>query len=285
MNPEELLNKYLDRELNPAERDEFEALYRQSGAFKKQVDLYRDIVKGMEWSEIQKIRSEVKLVHDMVSSDSIDAVQFEHDVTRALALKNRQQVKEEIQNAMNTKSKKTGWLIALGSRSPLAIAASLIAIVSIAVLIIWTSRSTLSDAGKNAMAEAYILVKKEVQLTGIADPSKENNNHESRVFELLAKNELKQATEVNDAFYKDHIKDYRYFQILGWIYYHSGKWTQARESFLTASKMGDPCMSKLLYALLIPYEKQSKEIIGEVRLDNSCKDSESVNQLLNHLSQ
>ena len=281
MNPEELLNKYLDRELNPAEQQAFDVLYQQSIEFKKQVDLYQDIQKGIEWSEIQKIRSEVNLAHQQVFQQPSDTSRFEEDVTKALALKNRQLVKDEIRTAMNNTTKKTGFVIAF--RKPLAIAASLVAIISITVAVIWTLNPSLRDEGKTAMAEAYTIVRQEVQLTGLADPLKENHTHESRVFELLAKKEFGQAVEVNNAFYSDHIKDFRYFQLVGWIHYHSGKWTDTRESFLTASKMRDPCMSKLLYAFLIPYEKQSQEIIDEVRSDNACKSLESVNQLLNRL--
>lgn len=285
MNPEELLNKYLDRELNPAEQTEFDVLYRQSSEFRKQIDLYQDILKGIEWSEIQKIRSEVKQTRIQVVPGLNESLEFEEEVTKSLRFKNRQGIKEEIQNAMKDNSKKTGTVIRLAPRKWLAIAASLLVLLSVSFLILLSRKNTLTAEGKDALVKAYSIIKEEAQQTGLADPTLENHVHETRIFELLAQNEIKQASDLNTAFYSDHQKDYRYFQLLGWIYYHSGKWTQARENFLTASKMGDPCLSKLLYAFLIPYEKQSKEIIAEVRLDNSCKDTESVNQLLNYLSQ
>jgi len=284
MNPEELLNKYLDRELDPVELNEFDSLYQSSLNFRNQVERYRDIMKGIEWSEIQKIRSEVNLAHQLVIPELKASLQFEDDLTKSLSLKNRQKVKEEIQNAMNTKAKKTGTVLSLNFRTQLAIAASLIVIISIAVFVVWNRKASLTPEAKEVMVQAYTIARLEVQLTGVADPSKETNIHESRVFEFLAKNEIKQASDANTAFYQDHVKDFRYHQILGWIYYHSGKWTQAREAFLIASKMGDPCMSKLLYAFLIPYEKQSQEIIAEVKADASCKSSESVNQLLDRIS-
>lgn len=283
MNPEELLNKYLDRALNPSEKDEFEALYRQSGEFRNQVDLYRDLLKGIEWSEIQKIRSEVNQVHSQALDGMNKAFEFQDEVAKSLRLKNRQGIKEEIQNAMKDNTKKSGTVIPLAPRKWLAIAASLIVLISVSILVLFR-KNTISVDGKDSIGKAFSIIKEEAQQSGMADPTRENHIHETRIFELLAQNEIKQASDLNALFYSDHPKDYRYFQLLGWIYYHSGQWTQARESFQTASKMGDPCMSKLLYAFLIPYEKQSKEIISEVRADVACRNSESVVQLLSRIN-
>ncbi len=285
MNPEKLLNKFLDGELTGSDQALFDQQYAQDQTFRGQVDRYRDILKGIECAAIGKIRQEIKTVHSVEAPGIWQEMQFEDDVTKALALKNRESVKNEIQTALRPVktsggSRPEGKIISIKLGRILAIAASILVILSLGLLFIWNKRDSTAGIWQEAMVQSYEELKQDARTSGLADPDQGYRNLQRLVFELLDQSSADKALIAIDAYFLDHPKDFTFYQLRGWVFFKSRKWNDAKNAFQAAVRQGDSCLSKLYYAFMNRNSAAFNQMVNEVKQNQACMELELVRSIL-----
>lgn len=285
MNHEELINKFLDGELTAADQVFFDQRYVQDQAFRDQVNQYRDILKGIVCATTEKIRQEVKAVSASETSLLWKEMEFEQDLSKALNLKNREKMKDEIQKAMqdakaSNRSKPESKVISLKPGRIFAIAASFLVLLSLSLFYIWNKKTSTAGIWQEAMAQSYEELKLEARTSGLADPDQGYRNLQKLVFELLDQSEEEKALIAIDAYFMNHPKDFTFHQLRGWVFFKSQKWNDAKSAFQAAVRQGDSCLSKLYYAFMNRQSAGFNQLVSEVKQNPACMELELVRSLL-----
>ena len=285
MNYEDLLNKFLDGELTAADQALFDLWYAQDQAFRDQINQCRDILKGIDCASIEKIRQEIKAVSASEAPLLWKQMEFEQDLSKALTLKNREKMKDEIQKAMrdakaSNGSKPEGKMISLKPGRIFAIAASLLVLLSLGLFYIWNKKMSTTGIWQEAMAQSYEELKMDARTSGLADPEQGYRNLQRLVFELLDQSEEDKALIAIDAYFMNHTKDFTYHQLRGWVFFKSQKWDDAKSAFQAAVRQGDSCLSKLYYAFMNRQSAGFNQLVSEVKQNPACMELELVRSLL-----
>lgn len=286
MNYEELLNKYLDHELSSDELEEFNTLYSSDASFKQMVDDHKDIIKGIRLAGMSKIRNEVNRIHDAIMPEIIANLTFENDLSKALKLKQHEEIKNEILNVKQTimespkNTAKDPKVKPLNFSSVWARAAAVLILISLGIYLFRRN----DPVNQEALAKAYDLIKLGSQSAGIADPRQGIYLHQQQVFELVDRNKMDSAMILHDAYYTSQAKTADYFVINGLIYFKAGKNALAKKAFNEGIKHGDQCLSQLLLALMNDKGiAESNKIILKIRENVICQNSPLVNSILNDI--
>ncbi|MEO5583059.1 MAG: hypothetical protein ABIR66_10220 [Saprospiraceae bacterium] len=281
----ELLQKFLDRELNSDELQTFNLLYDKDEKFKIQVDLYKDIILGIRHAEVAKLRSTVQDIHEEILPEINDILAFESDLSKSLRFKQKEDIKSEVLKVKADFMKETNRTEekSIAPRKlfrMIALAASLLLIISLSIYLF----SNKDNVDTEGMAKAYSIIKLGSQSAGIADPNQSNYLHQQRVFELLDNNKMDSARLIQDTYYSSQAKTADYYVINGLIYFKSGKNALAKKSFNDGISHGDQCLSQLLLALMNDKGiTETNKIASEIKENVACQSSELVTSILKEL--
>ena len=289
MNNKELIDKYLNHELNEEELLSFNTRYIDDTTFKNQVDLYKDLIKGIRQSGISKIKSDIRAIHSEIMPEINSNMAFESDLTQALRLKQQAAIKNEIiktkmdMNKFTNNNKETtnkSKVVSLKMYRVIAIAASLL-LVFMAGQYLFKKNDPINSEG---LAKAYDIIKLGAQSSGIADPNQSLYIHQQKVFDLVDRRQIDSARIIQDTYYSSQAKTADYFVMNGLIYFKSGKNSLAKKSFNDGIKHGDQCLSQLLLALMEDKGiTVTNSIVSKVRENPTCQASVLVNSILKEL--
>ena len=283
MNKEELLEKYLDKTMSNDEKIAFEKYYEEDKSFKELVDKYKDLMKGIQYAGEKNIRDEVKSIHVEMKA----TIKSEVDVIQSLELNERNKNVSEINSAKEgivkklmpiKMSTKTLMLI----RSVTAIAATLLVGILASIIYTRSNKISISQPSLNALTKSIAFINQEAQQVGLIDIDKTYKEHQIKIFELLANNEMSKAISENNTFFKDDMNNARYALMEGIILIKVGNYTGAKISLRQGVDKGDGCVCKLLLTLLSNENDKSK-VLNEIKVNTQCNKTAWIHSLLEDL--
>ncbi|MEP7268322.1 MAG: hypothetical protein ABI844_11915 [Saprospiraceae bacterium] len=285
MSNQELIEKFLDNSLQSEDQILFDITYKANSDFRKQVDFYSDLIKGVRFASNEKIREEVRQIHHQILPDLL----FENDLRQSLLLRERESIKNEILAAKptlieETKASQTK-VIRFFSKQALAIAASILLAMLLTVFYINQRNKTLDDAQMILVTKSIENIKQRAQRTGFADQEKMFHELQSKIFNLLESGHKTEALKENQAFFISKSEDYRYDQMQGIIFLKSGEYKKAVRSFQTAVTKGDECISKSMVLILDKSNFElNQKLKQEIKQTEACEQFEWIKQVIDQLN-